>query len=116
MRWTWLCIALLACNPNDAVERDCAERQAYFPDSDGDGIGEPTDMVLACEQPEGYVENSDDCNDRLPELSRCPPGTRCTSMQRCLPEAECAELATLPGARAPPHAFRNHAPLPLRAS
>lgn len=42
-------------NPFEAPPRDCQERLAFFPDADGDGLGEPTGMVIACEAPEGYV-------------------------------------------------------------
>jgi len=35
--------------------RDCETRHAYYPDEDGDGIGEPTTVVIACKPPEGYV-------------------------------------------------------------
>jgi len=35
--------------------RDCETRQAYYPDEDGDGLGEPTTVVFACEAPEGFV-------------------------------------------------------------
>lgn len=36
----------------------------YYQDADGDGAGNIDVSVEACEQPEGYVANASDCNDR----------------------------------------------------
>ena len=36
-------------------ERDCLTRQAFYPDPDGDGIGDPTTLIIACTAPDGYV-------------------------------------------------------------
>ena len=53
----------------DGIDNDCdgvidggAETE-YFVDSDGDGYGFIQISVLACSQPNGYVGNSDDCDD-----------------------------------------------------
>jgi hypothetical protein len=35
----------------------------WYADSDGDGYGDMNDFVLACDQPEDYVDNLDDCDD-----------------------------------------------------
>ena len=40
----------------------CTEVE-WFADTDGDGLGDATASVMACEQPEGYVDNSDDEDD-----------------------------------------------------
>ena len=40
----------------------CSE-QAFFADDDGDGFGDPDELVMACEPPDGHVPNSDDCDD-----------------------------------------------------
>ena len=34
-----------------------------FQDNDADGFGNPQVYIRTCDIPEGYVENSDDCND-----------------------------------------------------
>ena len=38
---------------------DCAVK-TYYQDADGDGLGNPSHPLQACELPEGYVENRDD--------------------------------------------------------
>jgi hypothetical protein len=35
----------------------------YYADTDGDGFGDAGSFVEACEQPDGYVSNDDDCDD-----------------------------------------------------
>ncbi|MCP4810711.1 MAG: hypothetical protein GY913_10600 [Proteobacteria bacterium] len=42
-------------------DEDSADRTTYYEDADGDGFGAAE--VLACELPEGHVENADDCDD-----------------------------------------------------
>ncbi len=36
---------------------------SFFEDADMDGFGNPNQMVVGCNLPSGYVQNSDDCND-----------------------------------------------------
>ncbi len=47
-------------NCNDEVDECC---KTYYRDQDGDGYGDPNNSVKACEPPEGYVENKEDCDD-----------------------------------------------------
>ena len=46
-----------ACNEDE--DPDCVE-STFYADTDGDGLGDVNSSVMACEQPEGFVENSDD--------------------------------------------------------
>ncbi len=63
----------------DGVDNDCdgeiddAVRVTYYADSDGDGYGGTQFTQDACEQPDGYVDNGDDCDDL--EAASYPGGT-----------------------------------------
>ena len=45
----------------------------FFADVDGDGYGDPTSSVEACEPPTGYVSNADDCDDTLASVNPAAP-------------------------------------------
>jgi|GEM_PF-3906788 len=53
----------------DGLDNDCDElidealTITYWPDADEDGYGDPTTPTPSCEEPEGYVNNNQDCND-----------------------------------------------------
>jgi len=47
---------------------DCEEK-TFFMDSDGDGLGNPDETQSACEQPDGFVTNSDDLDDSDPSMN-----------------------------------------------
>jgi hypothetical protein len=80
------------CNDNDdeifpgadetcnGIDDDCDEdideglaTTPYYQDSDDDGFGNPDEKVDACEEPDGYVENDEDCNDT--QRTANPEGT-----------------------------------------
>ncbi len=65
---TWLALlALVGCRDSEEpVERDCEERIVLYVDADGDGHGDPAQVVLACEVGEGLSESPDDCDDTDP--------------------------------------------------
>ncbi|MBA4373003.1 MAG: hypothetical protein C0402_09070 [Thermodesulfovibrio sp.] len=48
------------CNDHDPLVH---ASRAFFFDADGDGYGNPREMVSACYPPAGYVANGLDCND-----------------------------------------------------
>ncbi len=41
----------------------------YYRDADGDGFGDASTTIGACSVPDGYVENSADCNDAEPSAN-----------------------------------------------
>ena len=59
-------------NCDGDADSDAIDQTAWYADADADTYGDATDadedgmadnMVMACEQPSGYVANMDDCND-----------------------------------------------------
>lgn len=57
---------------NDSIEvnlcivADSSDLTVWYGDGDGDGLGNPLNVMYTCLQPEGYVDNNDDCNDEDP--------------------------------------------------
>lgn len=52
------------------VIEDCNENNSstWFADLDGDGLGDSGKPLQGCQQPEGYVSNDEDCDDRDPNI------------------------------------------------
>lgn len=48
---------------DDVVDNDPVDGTSYYEDWDSDGYGDENVEVQACEQPNGYVTNDDDCDD-----------------------------------------------------
>lgn len=67
------------CGDEDPCTKDACDPAAggcvheplpvWFIDGDGDGFGYLSEVVCAAEQPEGFVENRDDCCDLLTEVN-----------------------------------------------
>ncbi len=52
------------------VDEDSAvDASTWYADADADGYGVPEDSRVACEQPDGYAPNDDDCDDDAPEVN-----------------------------------------------
>ncbi len=45
------------------IDNDAVDPLTWYADTDGDGYGDASDSVQACDQPVGYVESDDDCDD-----------------------------------------------------
>ena len=48
--------------------RETTADEVFYPDTDGDGYGDPNEPVAACEPPEAYVEDDTDCEDSDPNF------------------------------------------------
>jgi hypothetical protein len=63
----------------DGVDNDCDGQTDedisffYYRDADGDGFGDPSDMLLAGAPPEGYVTDASDCDDADPAVNPLAP-------------------------------------------
>lgn len=56
---------------DDVVDNDPVDGTTYYEDWDNDGYGDENVSVDACEQPTGYVDNDEDCDD---ESNQVNPG------------------------------------------
>jgi hypothetical protein len=57
-------------NCDGSVDEGAPADRVWYPDSDGDGHGEPATPLASCAQPAaGYVLLGDDCDDRDPAVS-----------------------------------------------
>jgi hypothetical protein len=54
-------------NCDGLVDAGAAGASLWFADADGDGYGDAARPSTACDQPEGYVDLSTDCDDAQPE-------------------------------------------------
>ena len=48
---------------DDAVDEAAVDMATWYADDDGDGFGSPDDAQQACEAPDGYLDDSSDCDD-----------------------------------------------------
>jgi len=48
---------------DDEIDEDPTDAPLWYADDDGDGYGGSTDTLAQCEQPLGYADNKDDCDD-----------------------------------------------------
>lgn len=45
------------------VDEEATDAPTWYADGDGDSLGNPDETKQSCDQPEGYVDNDDDCDD-----------------------------------------------------
>ncbi|MBN2800090.1 MAG: hypothetical protein JXX28_13175 [Deltaproteobacteria bacterium] len=70
----------------DGVDNDCdgevdnaaVDALTFYADADGDGYGDATSTVAACEVPPGYVTSDSDCDDTDAAFHPGAPETDCT--------------------------------------
>lgn len=48
---------------DDEIDNDALDPLAWYDDDDGDGYGDPSSVEYACELPDGYADNGEDCDD-----------------------------------------------------
>ena len=48
---------------DDEVDEDAVDAQSFYADADGDGYGDPNEVLADCTIPSGYTEDSADCDD-----------------------------------------------------
>ncbi len=44
-------------------EDDAVDALTWYADADGDGFGDPTSAITACDEPSGFVADASDCDD-----------------------------------------------------
>ena len=60
-------------------EDDATDALTWYADTDGDGYGDPSATQAACQQPDGYVDNADDCDDTT-DLANPSAGEVCDGL------------------------------------
>ena len=58
----------------DDDDEDLSEWSTWYLDADGDGYGEASDTMDACDAPTGYVSNDEDCDDDDASIGACTCG------------------------------------------
>jgi hypothetical protein len=51
------------------IDEDATEAGTWYPDGDGDGFGTTDGAIVSCDPPEGYANQSGDCDDADPLIS-----------------------------------------------
>ena len=94
-------VTLTAINP-DGTDAETKEgyitvnpASVWYLDSDNDGQGDLNNMVMACDQPDGYVANADDCNDNNDVIYTGAPGTGEDLDNNCDGSVEGDEIAPI---------------------
>ena len=67
LRFAPVLVVLAGCNFELPDARNCPERQAFYPDADGDGLGERTAVYVGCEAPSGWVTELEPLDTGVPD-------------------------------------------------
>jgi hypothetical protein len=65
---------------NGIVDDNAVDTSPFYADTDGDGFGNPDDIVNACSAPSGYSAVADDCNDALADVFPGAPEDDCSDL------------------------------------
>lgn len=52
-----------------SIDVEVLEAIEFWADLDGDGFGDPDNSIMACEEPDDYVENDEDCDDSNEDIN-----------------------------------------------
>jgi hypothetical protein len=55
-------------NCNNVIDDEASDARTWYADLDGDKYGDDESTVIACDQPNGYVNVGTDCDDSNPDL------------------------------------------------
>ncbi|WP_431121134.1 putative metal-binding motif-containing protein [Flagellimonas flava] len=58
----------ISCGKDKTEDPSCTQKK-WFKNSDGDDQGDKNNSIMACEQPDGYVDNDDDPDDSDPNIT-----------------------------------------------
>jgi hypothetical protein len=76
---------------NGLVDDDPSDGDDYWRDDDDDGLGDPGEEVEACDEPDGYVDNDEDCDDQ--DDGDCLGSERLDSLDEDQAQELCDEFA-----------------------
>ena len=85
----WVAIALTGCLTPKYVEttekEDPCVESTWYRDDDGDGWGDSTFATESCDQPDGWVDVGDDCDDSDDRYFEQCPGEDCALLEEFVP-------------------------------
>ena len=55
-------------NCDDAIDNNASNAMTFYVDGDDDGFGSETETTVGCSMPEGFADNTMDCDDSNPDI------------------------------------------------